>query len=99
MAVFAEEIPEFDGRGFEGEIGECEVGDPLGEFWAFDAGAREAGEIAFDIRHEDGDAEAAELFGNHAEGDCFPGARRAGDEAVAVGHIWKEELFLCTFGN
>src|SRR5688572_17092410 len=99
MAVFAKEIPEFYRSALEGKICECEVGDALTDFRVIRAGASEAGEVTFNVSHEYRHTQTAELLGDHAKCNCFAGAGRACDEAMAIGHVRKEELLLRTFGN
>ena len=65
--------------------------------WIFGIGqARLAdpGQVALDVGHEDGHAEAAEALGHDLEGDRLARSRRAGHEAVAVGHLRKKEQVL-----
>ncbi len=59
----------------------------------------DAAEVAFHIRHENWDADGAELLGQHAQGDRFPRARRTCDEAVAIGHLWDEGKSLGRLGD
>src|SRR5580704_16225558 len=90
MALFAENVPEGDGAGSEGEIGEVEFFDAVGNFGIVGAGLADAGEVAFDVGGEDGNADAAEGFGHNLESNGFSGAGGAGDEAVAIGHLGEE---------
>ena len=54
------------------------------------AGLRDAGEVAFDVGGEDGDADAGEGLGHDLEGDGLAGAGGSGDEAMAVAHGGEE---------
>ena len=52
MSVFAEEIPEFDWRAFEGKVGEREISHTLRDLWMIRARPRESRQVAFNICHE-----------------------------------------------
>src|SRR5580700_6977638 len=99
MALLAENVPEGDGAGSEGKIGEMEFFDAVGNFGIVGARLADAGEVAFDIGGEDGNADAAEGFGHDLEGDGFPGAGSAGDEAVAIGHLGEKVEGGCALGD
>ena len=49
------------------------------------AGLAHAGQVALDIGHEHRDADARKALGHHLQRDGLAGARRAGDEPVAIG--------------
>jgi len=90
VAFVAKDVPENDGVCGGGEVLDAEQVDALFDFSARGTGGGEAGEIAFDVGHEDGHADAGEAFGHGLERDCFARAGGAGDEAVAVGHVGEE---------
>ena len=92
MAVFAEDVPEADGR-----CGVCEAtfGEVMGVYAALQgsvsaAGAGHAGEVAFDVGSKYGDAHAAECLGHVLQRARLARAGGAGDESVAVGHLWEQ---------
>ena len=91
MAFFAEDIPERDGVGGEGEVLEMQEAGAFLDAGVGQAGSADAGEVAFDVGQEDGDTLGAEGFGEDLEGDGFAGSGCAGDEAVAIGHLGQEE--------
>ena len=86
VAGFAEDVPEDDGGGGEGEAGELEALEAGVEFVGWGCGLGDAGEVAFDVGGKDGDADGGEGFGEDLEGDGFAGAGGSGDQAVAVAH-------------
>ena len=57
MALLAEDVPEGDGGGGELEAGEIEALEAGVEFGTRGTGLRDAGEVAFDVGREDGDAD------------------------------------------
>ena len=63
----------------------------LSQFWRRCSGLRDAGEVAFDVGHEHGHADAGEALGHGLQGDGFAGAGRAGDEPMAVGFVRAQE--------
>ena len=89
MPLGAEDVPEHDRAGGVGEI-EAELLGALGHFGAVAAGAAESGEVAFDVGHEDRNADGAEAFGENAQRHRLSRSRRPGDEAMAVRHLGQE---------
>jgi len=59
----------------------------------------EPGEIPFDIRHKDGDPQAAEMLRQDSEGDGFSRAGGAGNQAMAVGHAGQDADVMLAFGD
>lgn len=88
--MFSEDVPEDGGGGGVGDLSESDLGGALFEFGFAASGLGDAGEVAFDVGEEYGDAEVGEGFGEDLEGDGFSGSGRAGDEAVAVGELGQE---------
>jgi hypothetical protein len=43
-------------------------------------------QVPFNIRHEDGNANTAEILGNHSETNRLARAGGAGNQTMAVGH-------------
>ena len=60
---------------------------------------QDAGQVAFDVSHEDRYAGGAEAFGHDLQGNGLARARGPGDEAVAVGHLGEEEEIFIAFGD
>ena len=83
-------IPKAHGKALQVIVGQAVLLHPFGDFAAVMPGAANAGQIAFHVGHEHGDARLAETFGEFAQGYGFARAGRAGDEAVAVGHFGDE---------
>ena len=59
----------------------------------------DAREVALDVRHEHGDADAAEALGHALEGDGLAGPGGAGDQSVPVGELRKEEQITGGLGD
>ena len=55
------------------------------------AGLAQAGEIAFDVGHENRHATGTKIFRERLQGDCFSRAGGAGDQAVAVRHFRQQK--------
>ena len=86
VALLAEDVPEGDGAGGEGEVVDLELLYPVGNFRVVDARLADAGEVSLNVGGKDGDADAAEGFGHYLQGDGFAGAGGAGDQTMAVRH-------------
>ena len=84
MAFFSEQIPERDRAGFVGVIGNADVGDTRLDFFIHGSGDGQPRDVAFDIGHEHRHAHARKAFGQHHQGNRFPGTGGAGHQAVAV---------------
>jgi hypothetical protein len=94
VALLAESIPEDRRACFEAEVFQLERGDAFLDLARRLPGAADAGEIAFDVRHEHRNADPAEAFGEPLQRHCLPGTGRARDQTVAIGELRKklEEL-------
>jgi len=91
VSFFAEDVPEGDRVGGEGEVLEVEEAGAFLDAWVGQSWAAHAGEVAFDVGEEDGDTASAEGFGEDLEGDGFAGTGGSGDEAMTIGHLGEEE--------
>ena len=61
---------------------------------------RYTGQVALDVGQEHRHPDTAERFRQRLQGDRLAGAGRAGDEAVAVGHLrQQDELELVVLGD
>ena len=85
MALLAEDVPEHDGEGGVGVVLEADLLGALGQERLRLALRRDAGEVAFHVGGEDGDAGCRKTLGEHLQRHGLAGAGGAGDEAVAVG--------------
>ena len=94
VALLAEDVPEGHRAAFEGVIAELQLGDALLDLRVGRARLADPGQVALDVGHEDGHADAAEVLGHDLEGDRLARSRRAGHEAVAVGHLREKEQVL-----
>ena len=99
MAAYAEDIPERHGAAAEGETVELQLLDAFIDFRVKPARLAEAGQIALHVGHEHRHAHRAELLGQHLQRHGLARAGRAGDEAVAVGHLREQENFGAGFGD
>ena len=61
-----------------------------GHFFANAAGLADTGQVALDVGHEDRHADFREVLGHGLQGNRFTGARRAGDQAVAIGQAGQQ---------
>jgi len=99
VALFAEDVPECHGAPLERVVAELEETDPLLDLRRGRPRPADAGQVAFDVGHEDGDADAAEALGHDLEGNRFPRARSPCDQAVAVGHLRKQVQVFLALGD
>jgi hypothetical protein len=60
--------------------------DPFGHFGVVAARKAEPGKVTLNIRHKDGDSQAAELLRQDPERHGFPRAGGSGNKAMAIGH-------------
>ena len=65
------------------------------------ARSRDAGEVAFDVRHERRHADARQLLGHDLQRDGLPGSSRASDEPVTIRERGQQAQFAAArhFGN
>jgi hypothetical protein len=61
------------------------------------AGGAHAREVALHVGHEDRHAGVGQALGHRLQGDRLAGARGAGDQAVAVGHL-RQQGGVAVFG-
>ena len=94
MALLAEDVPEGHGASFKSVIAELQLGDALLDLRVHRARLTDTGQVALDVGHEDGDADAAEVLSHDLERDRLARARGAGHESVSVGHLREKEQIL-----
>ena len=94
VALLAENVPEAGGIGFEGKVLDPEALDASGKVVVHHAGHAHAGEVSLDVAEEHRNAHVGEGLGHHLHRDGLAGAGRAGDDAVAVGHLRQDEKVL-----
>jgi len=94
VSGFAVHVPEDGGIGTRDEFLDADGLQPLEHLLGGLAGRADAGEVPFDIGHENGDADGREGFGHLLQCDGLPRAGRAGDEPVPVGHVRQQDDFL-----
>ena len=83
-AVLAVHVPKTGGATLVSESFEAELGDALLHVLGVDARLAHAGDVAFDVGHEDGHARLREAFRHHLERDRLARARSASDKAVTI---------------
>src|SRR4029077_2415119 len=91
MSLLPEHIPENDWTSLAGEIVDLKFLCPLDDFRIVCAWLTQAGEITFDVGHEHSHTTCTEIFGERLQSNCFPCARGAGNQAVAVRHFRQQE--------
>ena len=96
-AALTEDIPEGHGIGVGGKAFQAKLGDAFQQLFGGRASGAHAGQVAFDVRHEDRHARVGKAFGHRLQGDCLAGTGGAGDQAVAVGHL-RQQGGICVFG-
>ena len=99
VPLLAEDIPEGDGIGLVDKPFQFQLLDAFGNLGTVAPRFCKPREIALHVGHEDGHAHCAELLGEHPQGDRFPGAGGAGNQAVPVGHFRVEVNLFRAFGN
>ena len=99
VAADAENVPEGDRVAGEFEIVDPEQLQALVDLRIRCAWLREPAQVAFDVGHENGHADVAEMLGETLQRDRLAGAGRAGDEPVAVAHFRVKEKFVVAFGD
>jgi hypothetical protein len=67
------------------------TGAALGDLGPGFAGLAQAGEVAFHVGEEHWNAPARKALGERLQGHRLARARRAGDQAVPVGHLRQQE--------
>src|SRR5580765_2754879 len=90
VAPFAEYVPENDRAAGEGEILELERVQTLFQFRREGPRLRQAGKVAFDVRHEHRHADAREPLSERLQGHRLAGPGGPGDQTVAVGERGQE---------
>src|SRR4029453_379951 len=90
MADLAEDIPKGDWGGRIRKTGDLQLRNPLLNLGIFRSGLGDARKIALHIRHEDGNADAAEIFGQNLEAHGFSGSRGSREKGLAIGHGRKQ---------
>src|SRR5438477_12555349 len=91
MSLLAEHIPENDRAGFAGEIVDLKLLRPLDDFRIVCARLAQAGEITFDVSHENRHATRTEILRKGLERDRFSYSRGARNQAVAVRHLRQQK--------
>ena len=90
-ALFAVDIPEAHGAGVEIVVLDAELGQARHDLFSTLAGNGHARDVAFDVSQKRGDAGIGKALRQRLERDRLAGARSAGDEAMAVGHVGIQE--------
>lgn len=93
MAFLAEDIPQHHRIALRMPVGDADFRQPLLQLFAGLASHRHAGQIAFNVSHKDRHAAGGERFSQFLQRNGFTGAGRAGDQAVAVGHLRQQMKF------
>ena len=90
MALFAKDVPQGGGAGHG--LGQCQAAvlEHGGQFFADLATLADAGQVTFDVGHEDRHTQARKVLGQGLQGHGFAGAGGACDQAVAVGQAWQK---------
>jgi hypothetical protein len=87
------------GHPSKGEILQLQLSYAIGNLGVFLARLADAREIAFDVGGENRHADAAEAFGHDLQCDRFARAGGAGNQAVTVGHLRQQILWLIALCN
>ena len=93
VTLFAKHVPKGCGAGHGHGHGNAPVLEHGGQLVSYFSGLTDAGQIAFDVGHEDGDTHAREILGQGLQGHSFTCACGACDQAMAVGQT-REEVTL-----
>ena len=95
MPVFPKDIPETGGITLQVEALQAEAFDPGTHVFRIHTGNAHTTQVALHIRQEHGNTHIGETFGHNLHGDGLAGTGRAGNQAVAVGHLRKQiEVFV-----
>ncbi len=87
----AVDVPERHRAALEREILELERLDPLRRLAGSLVRTRQAGQVAFDVGHEDRHAGSTQAFGQDLQRDRLAGAGGPRDQTVPIGHARQEE--------
>lgn len=99
MTLFAEHIPKHHGAGFAFEIIDLKLFRALENFRIISPRLTQPCEVAFHVRHEYRHTTRAEIFRERLERDRFPRSGGAGDQTVAVRHLWKQKDLFFRLGD
>lgn len=99
MPLFGEHVPERGWTPGRREVVEIELANPLQDFGMVAAGLGDPGQVAFDVRHEDRNSDAAELFRQQLQGHGFSGPGGTGDQAVPIGHGGQQKAVVLSTSN
>src|SRR6266536_177432 len=84
MRLLTVEIPEGCRASGELESVDDQLAYPLTDFWIFLTRPTNTRQIAFDIGHENRDADSAKFFGDDPQSQGFPGAGSPGDQTMTM---------------
>ena len=99
MSLLTEHIPEGDRAASRRIAIKLELGEALLDLGGLAAGLRNAGEVAFYVGQEHGHTEGAEVLREDLQRNRLARAGCAGDEAVAVGHLWQQHNVRLALGE
>ena len=99
MTRFAEDVPERDGISGERVVRDAKRLETLGDFRCGATCLGDAAQVALDIGEKYRYAERAETFREGLQRDSLARAGRAGNEAVPIAHLGREEKFGGAFGE
>ena len=99
MPLLAEHVPEVDGSSQGHVIGHSQFAGAFGEFRIADSGKRHAGQVAFDVGHEDRHSQLAQALGQHAQRHGLAGSGGAGNHPVAIGHRSQQPDLVVPFAR
>src|SRR5437762_8626660 len=91
MSLLAEHIPEYDRASFAGETVDLKLLRPLDDSRIVCARLAQAGEIAFDVGHENCHATRTKILRERLESYRFSGPRGPGNQAMAVPHLGQQK--------
>jgi hypothetical protein len=91
MSLLAEHIPEHDRAGLSSEIVDLKLLRTLDDFRVVCPSLAQAGEIAFDVGHENRHATRTEIFRQGLQRHRFARTRGASDQAVAIRHFRQQK--------
>jgi len=99
VPLFAENVPEHNRIALVGEPLEFQIPHAVSDPGVVAPRLGQPREIPLHIGHENRHSQVAELLCQHSQGNRFPGAGGAGDQAVTVGHLRVQENVLRASGD
>src|SRR5690625_1609891 len=90
MALFTKDIPEGNGKATPRRCGQRKFLQPLLQTFSQFARLCHAGEVPFDIRHENSRSHTREGFSKHLHADSLARSGCSSDATMTVGHLGQQ---------